>query len=91
MHYGLQAIVLALSSMEVLTENEPSTDKEPAGTAIYLQQLREHLDAITTPVRRVLEHLIKFCCYYHILYLMMYLVTIFCGLRFCSPTLIIFL
>ena len=53
MHYGLQAIVLALSSMEVSAENKSSIDKESNSTAIYLQQLREHLDAITSPVRRV--------------------------------------
>lgn len=55
MHYGLQAIVLALNAMEVSTENESSSDNESDGTAIYLQQLREHLDAITSPVRRVLN------------------------------------
>jgi len=58
MHYGLQAIVLALNAMEVSTDNESSIDNESDGTAIYLQRLREHLDAITSPVRRVLEHLL---------------------------------
>lgn len=57
MHYGLQAIVLALNAMEVSTDNESSSDNDTNGTAIYLQQLREHLDAITSPVRRVLKHL----------------------------------
>lgn len=61
MHYGLQATVLALNSMEVPSDNESSRDNELDGTAIYLQQLREHLDAITSPVRRVRQHiLIKF-------------------------------
>jgi len=58
MHYGLQAIVLALNAMEVSTDNESSIDNESDGTAVYLQQLREHLDAITSPVRRVLEFLL---------------------------------
>lgn len=55
MHYGLQAIVLALNAMEVSTDNKSSSDNDTNGTAIYLQQLREHLDAITSPVRRVLN------------------------------------
>jgi hypothetical protein len=81
MHYGLQAIVLALSSMESSSENESSADKESDGAAIYLQHLREHLDAITTPVRRVIVHLlIKFCHCYCIPYPVMFLVTASHGL-----------
>ncbi|XP_024403575.1 uncharacterized protein [Physcomitrium patens] len=53
MHYGLQAIVLALNSVEVSTDNDQSEEAKAYGAVIYLQHLREHLDAITTPVRRV--------------------------------------
>lgn len=56
MHYGLQAIVLALNSVEVSTDNDQSEEAKAYGAVIYLQHLREHLDAITTPVRRVCEH-----------------------------------
>lgn len=81
MHYGLQAMVLALSSMEVSTENESLSDKESDGTSIYLQHLREHLDAITTPVRRVFEHSLPF----------MYLGTTSYRLSLSLPTLVVFL
>jgi hypothetical protein len=52
MHYGIQAAVLALDVMETGVDSDSSNEKQ-LQAAQYLQQLREHLEAISTPVRRV--------------------------------------
>jgi hypothetical protein len=54
MHFGVQAAVHALTCMQLLGASDGSKNEERQQRAsFFLQQLHEHLEAISTPGRRV--------------------------------------
>ncbi len=54
MHFGVQAAVHALTCMQLLGASDGSKNEEQQQRAsFFLQQLHEHLEAISTPGRRV--------------------------------------
>jgi hypothetical protein len=53
MHFGVQDAVCALAHMELGASDDSKDDKRQREAIYFLEQLHEHLKAITTPVRRV--------------------------------------
>lgn len=60
MHFGVQAAVLAVNSMQSSAEQDFKNEKQRKGAVSFLHELREHLEAITTPVRRVLAQTLTY-------------------------------
>jgi hypothetical protein len=57
MHFGVQDAVCALARMELGASDDSKDDERQREAIYFLEQLHEHLKAITTPVRRAKDYL----------------------------------